>query len=47
MKYKVIVSGVVLGVYQTKEEAEKRLYEAKHSYFALVHPQKCFYIKAE
>lgn len=45
--YKVIVSGVVIGSYNTREEAEKRLNEARHSFLAMVHPRDCFYIRVE
>lgn len=44
-KYNVIVAGTIIGTYNSKEEAEKRLYEAKHSFLAIVHPKDCFYIK--
>ena len=45
MKYEVIVSGVVLATVNTEAEAEARLYEARHSFLAMVHPQECFYIR--
>lgn len=44
-KYNVIVAGTVIGTYNSKEEAEKRLNEARHSFLAMVHPKDCFYIK--
>lgn len=45
MKYEVIVGGTVIGTYESKVDAEKRLYEAQHSFLAIVHPVDCFYIK--
>jgi hypothetical protein len=45
MKYQAIVSGHVLGTYETKEEAEKEVTRAKNSYLALVHPVNCFFVK--
>ena len=45
MKYQVIVSGEVFATVKTKEEAEKLLHEACHSFLAMVHPQECFYIR--
>lgn len=44
-KFEVIVAGTVIGTYNTKEEAEKRLFEAKNSFLALVHPVDVFRIK--
>lgn len=44
-KYVVMVSGVEIGWYEKKEDAEKHLFDAKHSFLALVHPIDCFYIK--
>ena len=42
--FRVIVAGTVIGTYNTREEAEARLAEAKQSYLALVHPSECFRI---
>lgn len=44
MKYEVLVAGTVIGTYNTIEEAEKRLNEAKHSFLAMVHPKEAFRI---
>ncbi len=45
-KYLVKVGGTVLATYNTREEAEKRLFEVKNSFLALVHPIDCMFIKA-
>ena len=45
MKYEVVVGGTVIGRYDTKTEAEQRLYEVRHSYLAMVHPQDCMFIR--
>lgn len=45
MEYRVIVSGYVYARCETREEAEKMLDEARHSYLAMVHPKDCFFIK--
>lgn len=45
MKYEVIVGGTVIATYETREEAEKRLEEARNSFLALVHPYDTFRIK--
>lgn len=45
MKYEVIIAGTVIGTYNTIEEANKRLDEARHSFLAMVHPKDCFYVK--
>lgn len=45
MMYEVVVAGSVIGRYNSKEEAENRLEEAKNSFLALVHPVDVFYIK--
>lgn len=45
MKYEVVVGGTVVGRYGTKAEAEQRLYEVRHSYLAMVHPQDCMFIR--
>ena len=44
-RYEVIIGGTVINVYETKEEAEKRLYEVKNSFYALVHPIDCMFIR--
>ena len=44
-RYEVLVAGTVIGTYATREEAETRLYEAKHSFLAMVHPQDVFRIR--
>lgn len=44
-KYNVIIAGTIVGSYETKEEAENRLNEIRHSYLAMVHPKNCMYIK--
>lgn len=46
-RFKVIASGAVLGIYDSREEAEKMLEEARNSYLAWVHPKDCFFIKEE
>ena len=43
-KYIVIVAGTEIGRYEKKEDAEKRLCEAKHSFLAMVHPSDVFRI---
>ena len=43
--FQVIVSGTVIGEYATREGAEVRLEEVKHSFLALVHPRDTMYIK--
>ena len=45
MMYNVVVAGTIVGTYNTKEEAEKRLFEVQHSFLAMVHPKDCMYIK--
>ena len=45
MKYEVIIAGTVNGVYNTKEAAEKRLDEIRHSFYAMVHPIDTIYIR--
>ena len=45
MKYQIIVSGEILTTTKTREEAERLLNEARHSFLAMVHPQECFYIR--
>ena len=47
MTYKVMVGGVEIGRYSNKADAEKRLFEAQHSFLALVHPYDTFFIKVE
>ena len=44
-KYEVVIAGTVNGVYNTKEEAEKRLNEIRHSFYAMVHPVYTMYIR--
>ena len=44
-KYEVLVAGTVIGTYNNKEDAEKRLFEARHSFLGLVHPKDVFRIK--
>ena len=43
-EYRVLVAGKIIGTYNNKEDAEKRLFEAKHSFLALVHPIDVFRI---
>ena len=38
IQYEVLVAGRVIGAYETYKEAEKRLYEVKNSFLAIVHP---------
>lgn len=45
MMYEVVVAGSVIGRYNSREEAEIHLEEAKNSFFALVHPVDVFYIR--
>lgn len=45
MKYEVVVAGTVVETYETREKAEKALYEIKHSFYAMVHPVDCMYIR--
>ncbi len=44
-KYEIIVSGTTVTTVNTKEEAEKKLNEIKHSFLAIVHPVNAFYIR--
>lgn len=44
-EYKVIIAGTVDSTHTTREEAEKRLNEIKHSFLAIVHPIDCMFIK--
>lgn len=44
-KFEVYVAGSLVGKYETREEAEARLNEVRHSFLAMVHPQEVFYIK--
>ena len=44
-RFEVYVAGSLIGTYETREEAEARLFEARHSFLAMVHPQDVFYIK--
>ena len=44
-KYEVIIAGTVNATYNTTEEAEKRLYEIKNSFYALVHPVDCMFVR--
>ncbi len=43
-KYVVMVAGTEIGWYDKREDAEKHLYLARHSFLAMVHPQDMFYI---
>lgn len=43
-KFEVVVAGTIIGVYNTHEEAEERLFEARNSFLAMVHPQDVFRI---
>ena len=45
MKYEVIIAGTVVATYTNRADAEQRLYEIKHSFYALVHPVDCMFIK--
>lgn len=47
MMYKVIVAGTVVGSYENKAEAEKRLFEIRHSFLATIHPTDTIFIKEE
>lgn len=44
-KYNVMVAGTVVGTYKTREEAEERLDQVRHSYLAMVHPRDVMFIK--
>lgn len=44
-KFEVVIAGTVINTYETREEAEDRLFEVKNSFLALVHPIDCFYIR--
>ena len=44
-EYKVMVAGTAVGTYKTREEAEVRLEEVRHSYLAMVHPRDVMFIK--
>ena len=43
-KFEVVVAGTIIGVYNTYEKAEERLFEARNSFLAMVHPQDVFRI---
>lgn len=43
--YEVVVAGTVIATYASKEAAEERLFQAKHSFLAMVHPVDVFYIR--
>ena len=43
--FRVIVAGTVIATYTTREEAERRLDEARHSFLAMVHPYDVFRIE--
>ena len=43
--FRVIVAGTVIATYTTREEAEKCLNEARHSFLAMVHPYDVFRIE--
>lgn len=45
MKYAVMVGGMVDSKFDTKEKAEARLEEVRHSFMALVHPKDTMFIK--
>ena len=45
MKYEVVVAGTIIGTYENKADAEKRLTEAKNSFLAIVHPVDVFFIR--
>ena len=45
MRYEVVVAGSHLGFYENRQDAEKRLEEARNSFLAMVHPWDCFYIR--
>lgn len=44
-EYRVIVSGCVYARCETREEAERKLDDARNSFLAMVHPRDCFFIK--
>ena len=46
-KYEVVVAGTVIATYNTKEEANDRLNEVRHSFLAMVHPSDCIFIKVK
>ena len=43
--FRVIVAGTVIATYTTREEAERRLDEVRHSFLAMVHPYDVFRIE--
>ena len=45
MRFEVIVAGTSIGTFDNREDAEKRLDEAKNSFLRMVHPVDVFYIK--
>jgi len=45
MSYEVVVSGSVVTIVKTKEDAERELERVKHSFYAMVHPIDCMYIR--
>ena len=44
-RFEVHVAAFVDSIYDNREEAEKRLNELRHSFYALVHVKESFYIK--
>lgn len=44
-RFEVVVGGSVVATYNTEEEAVVALDEIKHSFYALVHPVDCMYIR--
>jgi len=45
IKFEVVIAGTVVNTYSTREEAERRLDEIRHSFYAMVHPIDTMYIR--
>lgn len=46
-KYEVVIAGTVIATFATKEEANAKLEEARHSIFAMVHPSNCMFVRTK
>ena len=44
-RFEVIIAGTVESIHTTRESAEARLAEIKNSFYALVHPTNCIYVR--
>lgn len=44
-RFEVVIAGTVESEYETREQAEKRLNEIKNSFYAMVHPVDCMWVR--